>query len=71
MPDVNIDREIYNKLKKRAEVENYETVESYTNSILEALVEEYEDLDLTDGGEQTQTEEEKVKSRLRQLGYLE
>ncbi|MBI5332515.1 MAG: hypothetical protein HZB65_02995 [Candidatus Aenigmarchaeota archaeon] len=62
---VNISDKTAEKLKTRIKSTQFETVDDYVNYILEQVVKKLERSGLT------AADEEKVKQRLRSLGYLE
>ena len=68
---VEIKDEIIEKLKKRVDDGEFKTVDEYVNYVLQQVVER---LDSESGEKEeayTKEDEEKVKERLRSLGYME
>lgn len=70
--DVEIPDEYYEKFAERAPDKGFETADEYVNYVLGQI---YEKLQRQEGDNQestyTKEEEEKVKDRLRGLGYLD
>lgn len=66
---IKIPGDLVEKINRRMEGSDFDSVEEYVNYVLEEVVsedeEEYEE------EEWSEEDEEKVKSRLRSLGYLE
>ncbi|MFH0837425.1 MAG: CopG family transcriptional regulator [Candidatus Aenigmatarchaeota archaeon] len=62
---VNVSDKIAEKLKERVKTTQFDNLDDYVNYILEQVVRKLEGSGLTKG------DEEKVKERLRSLGYLE
>jgi|Deesub1362A_J573_1020465.scaffolds.fasta_scaffold23780_1 Arc/MetJ-type ribon-helix-helix transcriptional regulator len=63
---VKIPFELYKKIKERVKVTEFESVEEYVTFVLEEVVKE-------EGAQEyglSEEDEEKVKERLRGLGYL-
>jgi len=63
---VKIPFELYKKIEERVKVTEFESVEEYVTFVLEEVVKE-------EGAQEyglSEEEEEKVKERLRGLGYL-
>jgi len=69
---VEIESDLYKKIKKRVKKTEFKTVEEYVNYVLEEVIKqvEEEDQDTTDAA-YSKEDEEKVKERLRALGYLD
>jgi len=64
--EIPISAELYEKVKKFIETQGgFKSVEEFVEFVLETVIEE-EDI----GSELSEEEEEKVKERLRSLGYL-
>jgi Arc/MetJ-type ribon-helix-helix transcriptional regulator len=63
---VKIPFELYKKIEERVKVTEFESVEEYVTFVLEEVVKEEEPQEYT----LSEKEEEKVKERLRGLGYL-
>lgn len=63
MAKVKISDELYKKLKKQAEESDFDSIEEYLEYVLKELVDD-------DDETYSEEEEEKVKERLRALGYL-
>ena len=72
MTTIKIDEEVYEKLALRAEEKGFKKADDYINSVLNQVVKKIEK-DVWRTKEQTMSlvEEEKVKARLRALGYIE
>ncbi len=73
---VEIKEELVPKLKERVDnSEEFESVESYVNYILGQVVERLENEDKDEASKEeivfSKEDEEKVKERLRGLGYLD
>ena len=67
---VSLKRPLAKKLRRRLKETEFKTLSEYVNFILEEVIsslEEQEDEDI----EYTEEEEEKVKQRLKDLGYLD
>jgi hypothetical protein len=67
--ELDIDRNLYETLSRRADKNGFESVEEYTEVILETVIYELEQQ-----SEQTResiTDKETVSDRLQDLGYLE
>jgi len=60
--DIKIKDEIVEEIKKKIEGTGFESVEEYVNYVLDDLVSE---------NELSEEDEEKVKERLRALGYMD
>ena len=65
---LNISKEITDKIKKRIEGTGFESVDSYVEYVLKEVLSE---MDEDKDEELSKEDEEKVKERLRALGYLE
>lgn len=65
MPSVDIDEDVYRILELRSEEKESESVEAYINSILAQTAKKIQQ-QRADGEEK----DEKVKQKLRDLGYL-
>ncbi len=64
---IKIPKKIYEEIKKRVELSNeFNSVEEYINFVLSELLKEEEEEEY----ELSEEEEEKIKERLRGLGYL-
>jgi len=64
---VELPVEIIEKIKKRIEGTGFDSVSSYVAYVLDEILSESEDED----EDFTEEDEEKVKERLRALGYLD
>jgi len=64
---INIPENLYNQLAEKGQEQGYDNTESYVLYLLEELVRNMDNAGSPDG----EPDEEKVKERLRQLGYLE
>jgi tRNA G37 N-methylase Trm5 len=72
MASIKIDKETHEKLAKRAMEKGFKTTDEYINSVLGQIVEKIEREVWGPKKEaMSKDEEEKVKSRLRALGYIE
>ncbi|MFP4116392.1 MAG: CopG family transcriptional regulator [Candidatus Aenigmatarchaeota archaeon] len=60
MAEVEVDDETYEKIRIRAEKKGFDSADIYIKKILEKVASKVDE-----------EEEEKVKSRLRSLGYLD
>lgn len=63
MVNIEIPEKLYEKIEKIAEQSEFETVEEYVKFILEELTEE-------DEGGMSEDDEEKIKEKLKDLGYF-
>lgn len=70
MPEIDIPDEYYEKFAERAPDKGFDSAEEYVTYVLGQV---YEKLQDQDGGGTTYSkeEEEKVKERLKGLGYLD
>lgn len=69
MPGVSIDDDLYSVLEARADEKGFDDTGEYVRYLLEQVVEKIKrEKQSTDYSEE---EEEQVKSRLRDLGYLD
>lgn len=64
---VELPKSIIEKIKKRIEGTGFESVSSYIAYVLDEILNEMDD----DSDDFTDEDEEKVKERLRALGYLD
>lgn len=70
--NIKIKPEIVERLKKRIEeTEEFENLEEYVNYILSQVVERLNNEEQDDEEEYSEEDEEKVKERLKSLGYLD
>jgi len=65
---INISKEISDKIKKRIEGTSFESVDSYIEYVLNEVI---SDIEEDSDDELSKEDEEKVKERLRALGYLD
>lgn len=65
---INISKEISEKIKKRIKGTGFKTIDSYVEYVLKEVI---SDLEEETDEELTKEDEEKVKDRLRALGYLD
>jgi division protein CdvB (Snf7/Vps24/ESCRT-III family) len=65
---INISKEISEKIKKRIKGTGFETIDSYVEYVLKEVI---SDLEEETDEDFTKEDEEKVKDRLRALGYLD
>lgn len=70
MAKVDVDDDIYGVLEARAEEKDFDTTEEYIQYLLEQVVEKIR-REKKQQDSYTEEEEEKVKDRLRGLGYLD
>jgi len=64
--DVTIDSKLYERIQGRVEVSEFKDVDSYVEFVLEELLRHLED-----PGETKVGQDEEVRDRLQELGYLE
>lgn len=62
---IEVDEILYNKAEKIVKENGYSTVNDFVNSVLKELVEENE------GPALSEKDKEKVKERLKSLGYMD
>jgi len=62
---LKISNDLYNKLKERAETSGFSEVEEYLKFAIEEIISSKED------SPYSEDDEEKVKQRLRDLGYID
>ena len=69
---IEIPDEIYEKFEERASDKDLDSAEEYANYILKQVYEKLERSDFEDSNneEYSEEEEEKVKDRLKDLGYM-
>ncbi len=60
MPKIKIDKELYKKIKKYAEIAGYSSVEEFVNHALEKEIAKLEESE----------SEEEIKKKLKGLGYI-
>ena len=67
---IDVPEEVYNKLEERAKDKGFESAEGYINDILKQVVVKLEE---ENNSEEVYSEEdeERVKERLKALGYLD
>lgn len=69
---VELSEETYGLLAKRAEDKGFDTTEEYINYVLDQVAEKAKKKMEEDEGEEfSEEDEEKVKKRLKGLGYLD
>jgi hypothetical protein len=68
--EIDIDRNIYEILSRRATENGFESAEEYSEVLLETVIRELES-DSDDDETDTESDDDKVSSRLEDLGYLE
>ena len=66
---VTIPLPLFNKIKKRIDSSEFNDVNEYVTYVLEEVIKQMEEED--DTPEYSEEDEEKVKERLRALGYLD
>lgn len=69
MPEVEVRDEIFGRIKQRVEETEFGSVDEYINFVLREVLSELEE-DF-EGAEMDEADEEKVKDRLRSLGYMD
>jgi hypothetical protein len=67
---ISINKSLAIKLKKRLKETEFKTVSEYVNFILEEVLASLEEQEEEDTG-YSEEEEEKVKQRLKDLGYID
>jgi len=70
MPQVQINDEVYELLRERAEQQGFDTADEYVLGQVADKVRREQD-DASDGDQVSEEDEAKVKDRLRDLGYLD
>lgn len=69
---VKISENTYGLLAKRAEDKGFDTTDEYVNYVLDQVAEKAKrKMEDEDGTEFSEEDEEKVKKRLKNLGYLD
>jgi len=68
--ELDVDRDLYETLSRRATEHGFESAEAYSEEILEIVVRELES-GTERGDTDAVTDDEAVNSRLEDLGYLE
>lgn len=71
MANIDVPDEIYEKLTARAEEKGFDSCDDYVNSVLKQVVDKIERKKQQERKTYSKEEEEKVKNRLRGLGYLD
>lgn len=71
MTQVEVDDDIYEVLEARAEEKDFDTTEEYIHYLFEQIVEKIKREKQQQDSGYSEEEEEKVKNRLRDLGYLD
>ena len=69
--NVGIPVNLYKKIKKRVEKTEFKTTQEYITYILEEVIKQVEEEETGDDEVFSEEDEEKVKDRLRALGYLD
>lgn len=69
--NVGIPVNLYKKIKKRVEKTEFKSTQEYITYILEEVIKQVEEEETGDDEVFSEEEEEKVKDRLRALGYLD
>ena len=64
---VNIQKEIFDRIGKRVETTEFKSVDEYVNYVLEEVLNQVEQ----EKQVYSKEDEEKVKEKLRSLGYLD
>lgn len=70
MPEIDIDDDIYSVLEARAEEKDFDETGEYVHYLLKQVVEKIKREKQEEEG-YSEEEEEQVKNRLRDLGYLD
>lgn len=70
MPEVDIPEEYYEKFAERAPDKGFDSADEYVNYVLGQVYEKLQD-QKSEGTTYSKEEEEKVKERLKGLGYLD
>lgn len=68
---VSVKKPLAKRLHKRLKDTEFKTLSEYVNFILEEVINSLEEQESEEDIEYTEEEEEKVKQRLRDLGYLD
>ena len=68
---ISVKKSLALKLKKRMKDTDFKTLSEYVNFILEEVLSSLEEQDDEGDVEYSEEDEEKVKQRLRDLGYLD
>jgi Arc/MetJ-type ribon-helix-helix transcriptional regulator len=68
---VSVKKPLAKRLHKRLKDTEFKTLSEYVNFILEEVINSLEEQEAEEDIEYTEEEEEKVKQRLRDLGYLD
>ena len=71
MATIEVDDDIYSVLEARAEEKDFDETDEYIAYLLKQVVEKIKREKEQGGSSYTEEEEEKVKDRLRGLGYLD
>jgi hypothetical protein len=71
MIKISIRRPLAIKLKKRLKETEFKTLSEYVNFILEEVLASLEEQEDDEDSGYTEEEEEKVKQRLKDLGYID
>ncbi|MDG6225883.1 MAG: CopG family transcriptional regulator [Candidatus Thermoplasmatota archaeon] len=65
---IRIDKRIHDRIKERLKSTGFTSVEDYVNYVLDEVLSSMEE---DEGEDMSDEDQEKVKERLRALGYLE
>ncbi|MCK5561691.1 MAG: CopG family transcriptional regulator [Thermoplasmata archaeon] len=68
---VSLKKPLAKRLRNRLKETEFKTLSEYVNFILEEVINSLEEQEAEEDVEYTEEEEEKVKQRLRDLGYLD
>lgn len=71
MPEVDVPEEHYERFEERAPDKGFDTADEYIRYVLKQVYEKLEGRESGEKSSYTPEEEEKVKDRLRGLGYLD
>lgn len=71
MTKVDVDDDIYSVLEARAEEKDFDDTEKYIKYLLEQIVEKIKREKEQQDSTYSEEEEQKVKKRLKDLGYLD
>ena len=71
MTNIEVDDDIYSVLEARAEEKDHDSTDEYIHHLLKQVVEKIKREKKSQDSSYSEEEEEKVKNRLRGLGYLD
>jgi len=70
MPEVTLPEDIYREIARRVKETEFESIDSYVTYVLEEILRELES-ETTVKPEEEEAKDERVKDRLRDLGYVD